>query len=980
MVQESTSWVGLVFAGGRYRISDKLGEGGMGFVYRARDLRLDCEVVIKVPRRAMLDDPGFAGRFSREIRSLVQLAHPHIVRVSDVGEHDGLPFAVMQYLSGGSLRNRQRLSPQGHRLALPPEEVRVWLPGVASALDFIHERHYIHRDVKPDNILFDDHGHVYLSDFGIAKVVADDSVQKRTTLQTATGIVLGTPQYMAPELIMGEPYDGRVDQYALAVTVYELLSGRLPAEGSTPAAILVHTTTKSPPPLAELVPNVSGTISAAVQKALSREPQDRYPNCTAFAHAVLEGTSASQTARTSRTAAGGSPRVTPAARVSCPNCGKMLALAAASQGKRVRCPSCGESFQAPAELKTKADKDAATVSETNAAGQAALDTPAARSPPSTPAGADSGELSLPRETSKPLWKNARSNRKWPTGYLYPAIAAVVVLGLASGVAIRFFSLSASRQKLADSARPVRSVEPLDAPQKATPQESPASTEPAAAPETIAPQPIPPTQERPKSQALPPKEKSLAPPARRTNPPPPDSVVAVLPKAVEKASVPERADQARAEEVIRRLYKADRAKQAPAELADKLLKRAAENKNDTVQYYVLLHEALDQATRAGAHRLAFRAIEEMDKSYYAIDVVGAKIKALDEASRSASVLGRRAAAEDALKLVPEVLADSSFDADSSFEDTGRLIVIARAAANKAEKPDLVAKVEAREREVEALRKEYQLVEQTWQKPDQSQDPESNLRVGRYLCFVKREWDEGLPLLARGNDAMLKALAEKDLAMPKEPTAQVDAGHGWWALGDKEAELTRVSLRRRAIHWYSQALPHLSGLTKTDVEKRIGEMKDVASIRAVVPLPPGKDTTPYYLINLKQKELKCEFEARFNQGVHVNGKQYPMGLWLHPPNKGASYVVYRLPGRYSQFTGKVAIGDTPQNQPSVRPITFEVWADGKKRLWQSKPLQRSGETEECPILNIRGVGTLTLRVLCPGANNRAYAVWIDPYVLK
>ena len=96
MIQESASWVGLVLADGRYRIIAKLGEGGMGFVYRARDLRLDCDVVIKVPRRAMLEDAGFAGRFSREIRSLVQLAHPHIVRLTDVGEHDGVPFAVMR--------------------------------------------------------------------------------------------------------------------------------------------------------------------------------------------------------------------------------------------------------------------------------------------------------------------------------------------------------------------------------------------------------------------------------------------------------------------------------------------------------------------------------------------------------------------------------------------------------------------------------------------------------------------------------------------------------------------------------------------------------------------------------------------------------------------------------------------------------------------------------------------------------------------
>src|SRR5579864_3941998 len=113
MPTKTADWIGLELSGGRYQVTAKLGEGGMGFVYRAHDRSLDYDVVIKAPRRAMLADPDFAARFSREIRSLVRLVHPHIVKVSDVGEHDGLPFAVMQYLPGGSLRDRQRHEPDG---------------------------------------------------------------------------------------------------------------------------------------------------------------------------------------------------------------------------------------------------------------------------------------------------------------------------------------------------------------------------------------------------------------------------------------------------------------------------------------------------------------------------------------------------------------------------------------------------------------------------------------------------------------------------------------------------------------------------------------------------------------------------------------------------------------------------------------------------------------------------------------------------
>src|SRR5947207_2837574 len=178
MTNRPTDWIGLALSGGRYLISAKLGEGGMGVVYRAQDRNLDSDVVIKVPRRTMLDDPEFAHRFAREIRSLVRLSHPGIVKVTDVGECDGRPFAVMQYLTGGSLEDRQEITSDGRRVALEPRTVPGWLTGVAGALDFIHSQGYVHRDVKPGNILFDAQGHAYLSDFGVAKTLASSAEVK----------------------------------------------------------------------------------------------------------------------------------------------------------------------------------------------------------------------------------------------------------------------------------------------------------------------------------------------------------------------------------------------------------------------------------------------------------------------------------------------------------------------------------------------------------------------------------------------------------------------------------------------------------------------------------------------------------------------------------------------------------------------------------------------------------------------------------
>src|SRR5579883_2088909 len=170
MSTATVNWAGQTLLG-RYDVRGALGEGGMAYIYRAYDRNLDCDVVIKVPRASAMEDPEFAQRFARETRSLVRLAHPRIVKVLDVGEHDGLPFAVMQFLAGGSLEDRFQSLPAGRARAEGAVLLRQWLPAMAEALDFIHGQGTVHRDVKPANILFDAHGHVYLSDFGIAKAL-----------------------------------------------------------------------------------------------------------------------------------------------------------------------------------------------------------------------------------------------------------------------------------------------------------------------------------------------------------------------------------------------------------------------------------------------------------------------------------------------------------------------------------------------------------------------------------------------------------------------------------------------------------------------------------------------------------------------------------------------------------------------------------------------------------------------------------------
>jgi serine/threonine protein kinase len=391
MVVDTLSWVGKTLAGGRYRVTALLGEGGMGSVYRAHDAHLDAEVVIKVPKAGLLADREFAARFGREVRSLVRLAHAHIVRVLDVGEHEGLPFAVMQFLAGGSLRERTaRLAPGGPAAAMP--DLASWLPGVANALDYIHSQGYVHRDVKPDNILFDAAGHVCLGDFGIAKALAGSEGAGTMAFRTTAGLVIGTPQYMAPELVVGDAGSGAADQYALAVTAYEAVCGRLPFDGNTLPALAVQHATRPVPPPHEVAAAVPRTFSAVLLRGLHKEPAARFPDCRSLAQALLvslQGPAAPHPA-TFKERSGPVPAIpvapTPAPAVPatgpefpCPSCGTVFRLPPQPEGKQLRCRHCGSNFKVPSTLPgVRADTDAV------ASAQAATAKPVPAAPPPLP--------------------------------------------------------------------------------------------------------------------------------------------------------------------------------------------------------------------------------------------------------------------------------------------------------------------------------------------------------------------------------------------------------------------------------------------------------------------------------------------------------------------------------------------------------------------------------------------------------------------
>lgn len=275
---DATRWRGHV-VGGRYRIQTVLGVGGMGTALLAHDERMNRKVVLKVPDPELLKEPRFRKRFEREIRSLTSIEHPNVVKAIDVGVHEGIPYAVLQYLAGGDLRTR--LDDLGRPMT--PAEVVPWLVPVADALAYLHASGFVHRDVKPENVLFDDSGHPLLADFGLAKAMTGTQ-----TGVTTTGKIAGSPYYMAPEVLSEDALTPAYDQYALGVCAYVALSGRFPVSGSTPAEVLLKRRREASVPLHVVAPAVPEGVSSAVMRALERNPRNRWASCLDFARAVAE--------------------------------------------------------------------------------------------------------------------------------------------------------------------------------------------------------------------------------------------------------------------------------------------------------------------------------------------------------------------------------------------------------------------------------------------------------------------------------------------------------------------------------------------------------------------------------------------------------------------------------------------------------------------------------------------------------------------
>lgn len=268
----------------RYVVEELLGQGGMSAVYKATDPNLKRVVAIKVIHSHLSGNSDFVQRFEEEAASVAQLRHHGIIQVHDFNRDDDLYYMVLEFVPGETIQDHlKRLDDNGQKLS--PAKAIEYMAGICDAVDYAHQRGMIHRDIKPANLMLTTTGQVILMDFGIAKIVGG-------TRHTATGAVVGTAMYMSPEQIKGEQPDRRTDIYSLGVTLFEMVGGRPPFEANSAMTLMMMHINDPVPNPKKLNPNVPDSLVAIINKALAKDPNDRYQTAAQMAAALRNALSA----------------------------------------------------------------------------------------------------------------------------------------------------------------------------------------------------------------------------------------------------------------------------------------------------------------------------------------------------------------------------------------------------------------------------------------------------------------------------------------------------------------------------------------------------------------------------------------------------------------------------------------------------------------------------------------------------------------
>ncbi|MBI4586942.1 MAG: NPCBM/NEW2 domain-containing protein [Planctomycetes bacterium] len=450
------------------------------------------------------------------------------------------------------------------------------------------------------------------------------------------------------------------------------------------------------------------------------------------------------------------------------------------------------------------------------------------------------------------------------------------------------------------------------------------------------------------------------------------------QAAEKLPEPDASARKAAESALKEIFKGDYSKTGAADrqaLARKLLQYGREEKGESAERYVCCRESADLAAKAGDFRTALEAIGDLDRSYR-VDALSLKAKALEAARPSVrSAEDNQALAGEYFQLADEAVAADNYDLALALSRA------ASSAADKGKDDVLSSAARTREKDVAGLKGEQERVEKMKTVLSQHPgDPEASLAVGKFLCLVKGDWRQGLPLIAQRHEAALADLARKEIAAPQEPLELLALADGWWDLAAKEGEVYRIRFQIRAAAWYRSALPRLEGLSRAKVEKRLQEFSRINWSRLGV--------KKVYLADLQEEKssvgvgqfgkkgdlgYKPNPRAKRNGRIRVGGLESPNGLSMHPPSQGSSYAIYRIDKKFGTLEARVAIADGGEKPPAT-PAVFKVYGDDRL-LWKSRPAGKLGELQGVKV-EISGVEMLKLEVECPGHYGSCWAVWVEP----
>jgi serine/threonine protein kinase len=872
-------WVGHVLSG-RYRLVAAIGAGGMGVVYRAWDLANDGYVVVKMPKRELLGEPKFLQRFEQELSALRALSHPAVVPVIDVGNEQGTPYAVMPYLAGGSLKQRRLFTQEGQTAPEAPANLWRWLPAVAKALDFVHSNGYVHRDVKPDNILFDGPGTPFLSDFGVAKIVLQAEDETASRGLTGTGLALGTPAYMAPELISGTKPSPQVDQYALAVTVYELLAARKPFDGPTPAAVILAHVTGKAPALASLLPVLPPQLSEAVARGMAREPADRFGSCVEFASAAL--------------AAVPRPSAAEKLQLMCPQCSRLLNVKPDWAGKQGNCPRCKSAMAIGADLKSlwlQGDR---------------LGTPPASE--TVPVRVLGPTPSLPVAIPKPTRPTKPPEPESVMEVLKEQFLGSQILKAAAGGVVALCAIFVALplvgvQRLPDKPRAItradaagaKKIPPKpntasetearvnpkppdqDQPQQQEPQEEQIAQEPTPMPAAV-------TEPRRPRIARGSKQMQMAQPVQEENaetgePSSPldaePATVSAAPEIVEKqpqADLQRPAPQSilpvppdeKVAKVIATFREAYEDQYASAKETGRYsaltgrLETVLDETQDPAQRYALLVEAEELGVTA---RDLGRAMGFLDKRIeaYEVDPALLRLALIKKFATQKKAQPTQELFDDSLRVASQAVDRDDFEVAQA---AGQLAISTAKALDRVDKSKSAKQKPARGvvpaagknqtkdateilNTIRSQKKLFDAYEAAIERlADEPDAEDANAVVGRYLCLTKRDWNKGLPSLAKGPDDQLRKLAQRELAVQAsgDVSGALEAAGAWWDfMESKTADLTALELAAVKDHAGRQYAAQLEKITdptnRALAEKRAADVsvngqKDAPSFAALI----------------------------------------------------------------------------------------------------------------------------------------------------